>query len=174
MPSTGGKSRSLRAIRGAITVARDEPAAIYDATIELLSEIVARNGLVTDDIISVIFTVTPDLTSAFPALGARRMGWLDVPLLCTMEIPVPGALGRCIPHAALRRITPAARRDTPRVPRRRRSATARPGGGAPGQLVAAPPNTLTRCSLIIPSSIPVLAHCVASLLDVSGRANAPT
>ena len=96
MPSTGRNSRSLRAIRGAITVARDEPAAIYDATIELLSEIVARNGLVTDDIISVIFTVTPDLTSAFPALGARRMGWLDVPLLCTMEIPVPGALGRCI------------------------------------------------------------------------------
>jgi chorismate mutase len=96
MPSADLNSRSLRAIRGAITVARDEPAAIYDATIELLSEIVARNALVTDDIISVIFTVTPDLTSAFPALGARRMGWLDVPLLCTMEIPVPGALGRCI------------------------------------------------------------------------------
>jgi chorismate mutase len=96
MPSADLRSRSLRAIRGAITVARDEPAAIYAATIELLSEIVARNALATDDIISVIFTVTPDLTSAFPALGARRLGWLDVPLLCTMEIPVPGALGRCI------------------------------------------------------------------------------
>jgi chorismate mutase len=96
MPSPERTTRSLRAIRGAITVPRDEAAAIYDATIELLSEIVARNGLVPDDIISVIFTVTPDLTSAFPALGARRMGWLDVPLLCTMEIPVPGALGRCI------------------------------------------------------------------------------
>jgi chorismate mutase len=96
MPSPERTTRSLRAIRGAITVPRDEAAAIYDATIELLSEIVARNGLLPDDIISVIFTVTPDLTSAFPALGARRMGWLDVPLLCTMEIPVPGALGRCI------------------------------------------------------------------------------
>jgi chorismate mutase len=79
-----------------VTVTHDDPTAIYQATIELLTEIVARNALVTDDIISVIFTVTPDLTSAFPALGARQLGWLDVPLLCTMEIPVPGALGRCI------------------------------------------------------------------------------
>jgi len=86
----------LRAIRGAISVDRDAPAAIYDATRELLSAIVARNAVATDDIISVIFTVTPDLRSAFPALAARQMGWLDVPLLCTMEIPVPGALERCI------------------------------------------------------------------------------
>lgn len=90
------RGRRLRAIRGAICVERDEPAFIYRATNELLSTIVARNALAVDDIISVIFTVTPDVTSAFPALAARRMGWLDVPLLCTMEIPVPGALGRCI------------------------------------------------------------------------------
>lgn len=86
----------LRAIRGAITVERDEPALVYAATRELLSEIIARNGVDPDHIISVIFTVTPDLTSAFPAMAARSMGWLDVPLLCTMEIPVPGAMGRCI------------------------------------------------------------------------------
>ena len=86
----------LRAIRGAISVPRDEPAAIYEATQALLSAIVERNAIATDDIISVIFTVTPDLKSAFPALAARQMGWLDVPLLCTMEIPVPGALGQCI------------------------------------------------------------------------------
>jgi chorismate mutase len=86
----------LRAIRGAITVERDEPALIHAATRELLSEIVARNGIDLDHIISVIFTVTPDLTSAFPAMAARAMGWIDVPLLCTMEIPVPGAMGRCI------------------------------------------------------------------------------
>jgi chorismate mutase len=86
----------LRAIRGAVTVERDEPELIYDATRTLLSEIVARNDVSLDAIISVIFTVTPDLTSAFPAMAARSMDWLDVPLLCTMEIPVPGALGRCI------------------------------------------------------------------------------
>ena len=86
----------LRAIRGAITVGGDEPALIYAATRELLSEIVARNGVDLDHIISVIFTVTPDLKSAFPAMAARSMGWLDVPLLCTQEIPVPGAMARCI------------------------------------------------------------------------------
>jgi chorismate mutase len=91
-----GSRRRLRAIRGAISVDHDDPTAIYDATRELLSVVVERNAIRTDDIISVIFTVTPDLRSAFPALAARQMGWLDVPLLCTMEIPVPGALGRCI------------------------------------------------------------------------------
>jgi chorismate mutase len=96
MPRAAARPRALRAIRGAVTVPHDDPAAIYQATIALLTAIVARNTLVTDDIISVIFTVTPDLTSAFPALAARQMGWLDVPLLCTMEIPVPGSLGRCI------------------------------------------------------------------------------
>ena len=89
-------SPRLRAIRGAVDVACDEPAAIYAATQALLSAIVARNDVAIEDIISVIFTVTPDLRSAFPALAARQMGWLDVPLLCTMEIPVPDALGRCI------------------------------------------------------------------------------
>jgi chorismate mutase len=96
MPRAAAQPRALRAIRGAVSVSHDEPAAIYQATNELLTAIVTRNTLVTDDIISVIFTVTPDLTSAFPALAARQMGWLDVPLLCTMEIPVPGSLGRCI------------------------------------------------------------------------------
>ena len=86
----------LRAIRGAITVERDAPELVYTATRELLSEIIARNGVDLDHIISVIFTVTPDLTSAFPAMAARSMGWLDVPLLCTMEIPVPGAMAHCI------------------------------------------------------------------------------
>jgi chorismate mutase len=91
-----GTRVALRAVRGAVTVARDEPDAIYAATRWLLNEIVSRNAIAVDDIISVIFTVTADLTSAFPAMAARDMGWLDVPLLCTMEIPVPGALGHCI------------------------------------------------------------------------------
>jgi len=86
----------LRAIRGAITIERDEPELVYAATRELLSEIVARNGVDLEHIISVIFTVTPDVRSAFPAMAARSMGWLDIPLLCTQEIPVPGAMARCI------------------------------------------------------------------------------
>jgi chorismate mutase len=89
-------ARRLRAIRGAVTVDRDEPPRIYAATRELLSAIAERNNLTTEAVISVIFTVTSDLRSAFPAHGARSMGWVDVPLLCTMEIPVPGALERVI------------------------------------------------------------------------------
>ncbi len=86
----------LRGIRGAITVARDEPALILDATERLLRTIVERNMFVPDDVGSALFTVTPDLVSAFPATAARRMGWTLVPLLNFTEIGVPGGLERCI------------------------------------------------------------------------------
>lgn len=88
--------RHLGAIRGATTVDEDDAAAVRTATVELLQRIADLNGLKTADIISVIFTVTPDLRSEFPAHAARKLGWNDVALLCTMEIPVPGAIARCI------------------------------------------------------------------------------
>jgi chorismate mutase len=91
-----GSDRRMRAVRGATTVERDDPALILDATREMLAAIVDRNGLRTDDIVSVLFTVTADLRSEFPARAARELGWTDVPLLCTVEIPVPGALAHCI------------------------------------------------------------------------------
>ena len=87
---------SVRGIRGATTVARDEPALILSATERLLGEIVARNGFVPEDVASALFTVTPDLVSEFPAAAARRMGWTLVPLLNFTEIGVPGGLERCI------------------------------------------------------------------------------
>jgi len=86
----------LRGIRGAITVLRDEPALILDATERLLREIVERNGFVPEAVGSALFTVTPDLVSEFPAAAARRMGWTLVPLLNFTEIGVPGRLQRCI------------------------------------------------------------------------------
>jgi chorismate mutase len=86
----------VRGIRGAITVERDEPALLLDATERLLREIVAQNGVVPDDIASALFTLTPDLRSQFPAAAARRMGWTLVPLLNFTEIGVPGGLERCI------------------------------------------------------------------------------
>jgi chorismate mutase len=88
--------RRARAIRGATTVESDSPEQIRRATRELLETIVARNAITSADVISAIFTVTHDLTSEFPAHAARELGWLDVPLLCTLEIPVPGSLARCI------------------------------------------------------------------------------
>ena len=88
--------RHLGAIRGATTVDEDAPTVVRTATTELLRRIAELNDLKSADIISVIFTVTPDLRSAFPAHAARELGWNDVALLCTMEIPVPGAIARCI------------------------------------------------------------------------------
>ncbi|HEX2719226.1 MAG TPA: chorismate mutase [Gemmatimonadaceae bacterium] len=94
--SDGRRPRRLHAIRGAITVERDERGLLLAATRELLTEMIARNDMRPEEIVSVIFTLTPDLVSEFPALAARELGWLDAALLCTMEIPVPGALPRTI------------------------------------------------------------------------------
>jgi chorismate mutase len=86
----------VRAIRGAIQVAGRDRESILDGTTELVTEVLTRNGLTTDDVISVIFTATPDLTAEFPALAARKIGFDDVPLLCATEIDVPGALPRVV------------------------------------------------------------------------------
>jgi len=85
-----------RGIRGATTVEIDSADAIVAATRELLVDMVAANGVVVADIASVIFTVTPDLTAAFPARAARELGWQHVPLLDAQEVPVPGSLPHCV------------------------------------------------------------------------------
>jgi len=87
----------IRGIRGATTVAVDEPDLILEATRELLEEILAENdGMRPEDIASAVFTVTDDLASTFPAQAARQMGWDMVPMLCAREIPVPDSLPRVI------------------------------------------------------------------------------
>jgi len=87
----------IRGIRGATTVSADAPDLILQATRELLEVILAENeGMQPEDVASAIFTVTDDLTSTFPAQGARQMGWGLVPMLCAREIPVPGSLPRVI------------------------------------------------------------------------------
>ncbi len=85
-----------RGIRGAITVAENTPDAILEATRELLEAIVAANSVRPEDIASAIFTVTPDLTEAFPPAAAREMGWHHVPLLTAVEMDAPNGLPRCI------------------------------------------------------------------------------
>jgi chorismate mutase len=72
---------------------RDE---ILRRTRQLLALMIRRNGIDSTDVASVIFTVTKDLDAEFPALAARQLGWLDVPLMCGYEIAVPGSLGGCI------------------------------------------------------------------------------
>ena len=85
-----------RGIRGATTVKVDAADAIVAATRELLAGMVAANSVAVADLASAIFTVTPDLTAAFPARAARELGWQHVPLLDAQEVPVPGSLPRCI------------------------------------------------------------------------------
>src|SRR6186713_973206 len=82
----------LIALRGATTVEVNESAPILEATGELMHELLERNGLEADDLVSCIFTLTEDLDAEFPAVAARNMGLSKVPLLCAREIPVPGAL----------------------------------------------------------------------------------
>jgi chorismate mutase len=86
----------VRGIRGAVTVEFDDRAAIVAATKRLLCAMVDRNDVALEDIASVLFSLTPDLRAAFPALGAREMGWTHVPMLHFTEIDVPGSLARVI------------------------------------------------------------------------------
>ena len=86
----------LFAIRGATSVERNDAESILAATEELVHEVMTRNDMSADDIVSCIFTATDDLDAEFPAVAARRLGLDRVPLLCSREIPVPGALPRVI------------------------------------------------------------------------------
>ena len=85
-----------RGIRGATTVEHNDREEILAATTELLQLLIRRNDLHAEDVASAIFTVTEDLDAEFPALAARYLGWTEVALICTREIPVPGSLGKCI------------------------------------------------------------------------------
>ena len=87
---------SVRAIRGAIQVDENSTLAIAAGTKELLAEIIKANSLEVAQVISVILTATPDLNAAFPAAAAREVGFESTPLLCAVEIDVPGALGKVI------------------------------------------------------------------------------
>ncbi|MFF9316262.1 chorismate mutase [Streptomyces sp. NPDC014748] len=87
---------TLRAVRGAVQVERDEPELVHGQVGRLLKEIMAANGLVPDDLVSIVFTATCDLVSAFPAEAARALGLVDVPLMCARELDVRGGLPRTV------------------------------------------------------------------------------
>jgi chorismate mutase len=87
---------ACRGIRGATTVAQNTRDEILTATRQLVALMVRRNDINPRDVASAIFTTTPDLDAEFPALAARQLGWLEVPLLCGHEMSIPGSLPRCI------------------------------------------------------------------------------
>jgi len=86
----------LYALRGATSVDADTSAAIAARTAELLAALIERNSVIVEDIVSVIFSATPDLRADFPAVAARSIGLSHTPLLCCQEIPVKDAIPRCI------------------------------------------------------------------------------
>ena len=87
---------TMRAIRGAVQVSANTPEAIASGVKELMQAIMRTNSLTPTDVISVLFTSTPDLTAAFPATACRDIGFESVPLIGSVEVDVPGALDKTI------------------------------------------------------------------------------
>ncbi len=87
---------AVRALRGATQVDADDRQMILDRSAELVTAVLERNGLTSEEIISIWFTATQDLTAEFPAYAARLLGLTDVPLMCSVEMAVPGALPRVL------------------------------------------------------------------------------
>ncbi len=87
---------AVRGIRGATTVESNNREEIINRTMELLDLLLRKNTFEVEDIASAVFSVTEDLDAEFPAVAARKLGWIYTPLFCTREIPVKGALQNCI------------------------------------------------------------------------------
>jgi chorismate mutase len=90
------ESSTVVAVRGAVQADRNSSEAILDASEQLMLELIERNSLTPEQMISAIFTTTGDLDAEFPAAAARRIGLNEVPLMCAQEIPVPGSMTRVI------------------------------------------------------------------------------
>jgi len=85
-----------RGVRGATIADSNSRDDILSAARQLLALMIRQNDIAPEDVASAVFTTTPDLTAEFPALAARQLGWLEVPLLCCHELGVPGALEQCV------------------------------------------------------------------------------
>lgn len=103
---------TLRAVRGAVTVDLDAPGSVDAAVRELLDQLIDVNAIDPCDVVSAIFSATPDLRSRNPATAARALGWTDVPLMCVAEVETDGMMERCVRvllHVSVRdgrRLTP--------------------------------------------------------------------
>jgi chorismate mutase len=106
---TSVRVSSVRAIRGAIQLDVDEREHVLSSTRELVSSVLSANSLTKDDVISILFTATHDVSSEFPAVAARELGLGDVPLMCAQELEIAGAMPRVIRLMAY--VNTALRRD---------------------------------------------------------------
>lgn len=96
MTANGERPLVCRGVRGATTASANTAEDILEATQEMVTALIELNDLSSDDIASAIFTTTTDLTAMFPAMAARSFGWTEVPMICSHEMAVPGALTRAV------------------------------------------------------------------------------
>lgn len=96
MPQPNGTTSRVRALRGATTFDTDEAVHVTDRVVALVTAMLDRNEVSHDDLISILFTATGDLTSVFPAAAARSLGLGDVPLICARELDIVGSTPRCL------------------------------------------------------------------------------
>jgi chorismate mutase len=96
MTANGERPLVCRGVRGATTASANTAEDILEATQEMVTALITLNDLSSDDIASAIFTTTTDLTAMFPAMAARSFGWTEVPMICSHEMAVPGALTRAV------------------------------------------------------------------------------
>jgi len=89
-------STQVLALRGAITLERDDRDHLLERVVRLLTEMIERNSLSSEDLISILFTATPDIHSVFPAVAARQIGLGDVPLICAQELSIDDSMPLCI------------------------------------------------------------------------------
>ncbi len=93
---SGSQPDRVRALRGATTLDRDDRDHLLERTQELIAALLERNGLSEDDLVSIVFTATDDISSAYPAEAARLAGITHVPLLCARELDIEGGIERCV------------------------------------------------------------------------------
>ncbi len=110
---------AVRAVRGATQLEDDVREHMLDRVAEMVTDVMAANGLEVDDFISIIFTATSDLVSEFPAYAARRLGFSDVPLICARELEIEGAMPRVVRMMAHVETDLPEGRHHPRLPARR-------------------------------------------------------
>jgi chorismate mutase len=113
-PDEQGSLVAVRAVRGAVQLDQDEAQHLLESVEELLAEMIRANGFELADFISVLFTSTTDLVSEFPAVAARRLGMVDIPLMCAQELAIAGSLPRVV-RVMAHVETPLAREDIKHV-----------------------------------------------------------
>ncbi len=176
MTATATATWRVVGVRGATTVDEDSLEAVLDATQDLLERLRALNDMDPDDIASIVFSTTRDLTSTFPARAARRLGWVQVPMLCTHEVDAPSSVPRCVRvliHWNTMKTTREVRHAYLRDSRLLRPDWAWPTLSGPAGAVLAPEDPVKEAALATGPSVAAPAPAMPTAPSVRVEALAP-